>query len=185
MRTRDPEAKKQQLFEAAIAEFAEFGLAGARVDRLAKRADISPGLVYSFYEGKAELFDAVFDHIVELTVSAVPIDAGDLPGYAARLYDAGQANPAVIRFLAWYQLERGDMAQRAAVTAAMGEKVAAIESAQCRRAVTAVLPARQVLALVLAIASMWSQPSEDLRTLVPEGERRQVVTDAVARLVTP
>src|SRR4051812_5704933 len=86
VRTRDPEGKKQQLFDAALAEFTEFGVAGARVDRLAKRAGISPGLVYSFYKGKAELFDAVFDHIVELTVASVPIDADRLPEYAGQLH---------------------------------------------------------------------------------------------------
>ncbi|MFE6487905.1 TetR/AcrR family transcriptional regulator, partial [Streptomyces sp. NPDC057757] len=87
MRTRDPEAKKKQLFEAALAEFAAFGLAGARVDRLAERAGISPGLVYSFYKGKAELYDALFEDIVELTVSSVPIDADHLPEYAGALHD--------------------------------------------------------------------------------------------------
>jgi AcrR family transcriptional regulator len=185
VRTRDPEAKKQQLFEAALAEFATHGMAGARIDRLARRAGISPGLVYSFYEGKAQLFDAVFDHIVELTVSAVPMDADHLPEYAARLYDAALDHPDVMRFLTWYQLERGESAQRTVVTAAMREKVAAVKNAQQRGTVTDAIPAAQVLALVLAIANMWNQPGEDLLTLVPQSKRRKVVIDAVARLVAP
>ncbi len=185
MRTRDPEAKRQQLFEAALAEFAEFGMAGARIDRLAKRAGISPGLVYSFYAGKEQLFDAVFDQIVALTLSAVPIDAADLPGYAARLHDAGQANPGAIRFLTWYALERGDLAGRPAVTRAMADKVAAVEAAQRGGAVTAALPAAQLLALVLTISGMWTQPGEDVRALVPVAQRRQAVIDAVTRLAAP
>ena len=48
MRTRDPETKRRLLLEAALEEFAAYGVAGARVDRLAKRAGISAGLVYSF-----------------------------------------------------------------------------------------------------------------------------------------
>ena len=185
VRTRDPEGKKQQLFDAALAEFTEFGLAGARVDRLAKRAGISPGLVYSFYKGKAELFDAVFDQIVELTVASVPIDADRLPEYAGRLHDAGTARPDVLRFLVWYHLERGEIAQRAAVTKAMAEKVEAIAAAQRRGAVNPAVPPEQLLALVLAVANMWHQPGEDLRRLVPEPQRRAVVTEAVARLVAP
>ncbi|MEV0044891.1 TetR/AcrR family transcriptional regulator [Nocardia rhamnosiphila] len=79
--------------------FAEFGLAGARIDRPARRAGISAGLVYSFYEGKGELFDAVFDVIVEMTVATVPLDGDRLPEYAGQLYDAGLAHPEMMRFL--------------------------------------------------------------------------------------
>ncbi|HEX6526357.1 MAG TPA: TetR family transcriptional regulator [Streptosporangiaceae bacterium] len=185
MRTRDPEAKRQQLFEAALAEFAEFGLAGARVDRLAKRAGISAGLVYSFYDGKEGLFDAVFDQIVELAVATVPIDADDLPGYAARLYDSGAEHPEVARFMTWYQLEHPRSPQRTAAASAMADKVAAIADAQRLGVVTADIPAGQILAAVLAIANMWNQPSEDLRALVPGKDRRQAVIDTVARVVTP
>ncbi|MGW3284329.1 TetR family transcriptional regulator [Streptomyces sp. NPDC001002] len=185
MRTRDPEAKKQLLFEAALAEFAEFGRAGARIDRMAKRAGISPGLVYSFYEGKAELFDAVFDQIVDMIVASVPIDADRLPEYAGKLHDAGTAYPEVIRFLKWYHLELGDSSQRAAVATSMSEKVAAITAAQHRGTVTAARPAAQILALVLTLANMWHLPGEDLASLVPEPDRRALVTSAVEALVAP
>jgi AcrR family transcriptional regulator len=185
VRTRDPEGKKQQLFAAALAEFADHGVAGARVERLARRAGISPGLVYSFYEGKEQLFDAVFDHIVERATAMVPVDADHLPEYAARLYDAGLAHPEVARFMTWYQLERGQSAMPASVRAATDEKVSAIAGAQRRGTVTSALPPEQTLALVLAIASMWSQPGEDLLALVPETSRRKLIADAVARLVEP
>ena len=183
--TRDPEAKRQQLFEGARAEFATYGVAGARVERLAGRAGISPGLVYSFYESKSELFDAVFAHIVERATSTVPIDADHLPEYAAGLYDAGLANPEVARFMTWYQLERGESARPASVQVAMDEKIAAIAGAQRRGTVTDALPPEEILALVLSIASMWNRSGEDLLALVPATSRRKVITDAVARLVEP
>ncbi len=185
VRTRDPEAKRERLLEAALAEFAEHGIAGARVDRIAHRAGISPGLVYSFYEGKVQLFDAIFDRIVELTVSAVPIDADHLPEYAASLHEAALEHPDVTRFIAWYQLERGNSSQRVAAAASMQQKVAAIEAAQQRGTVSDAIPASELLALVLAVANMFSQPGEDLLTLVPESRRREVISDAVARLVEP
>jgi AcrR family transcriptional regulator len=109
-----------------LTEFAEFGMAGAGVDRLAHRAGISPGLVYAFYMGRDELFDVVFDQVVELTVSTVPIDADHLPEYAGMLHDTGVEDPEVVRFLMWYYLERGEFAQRAAVTEAMRDKIDAI-----------------------------------------------------------
>ena len=184
MRTRDPEAKKSQLLDAALGEFASYGVAGARVERVARSAGISPGLVYSFYEGKDQLFDAVFERVVELAVASVPIDADRLPDYAAELYDIGLRHPEVIRFLTWYELERGDSRPMAAA-APMSEKVAAIKDAQRRGTVTSTMPAGQILALVLAIANMWNRPSEDLVGLVAKTKRRKVILDAVARLVEP
>ena len=185
MRTRDPDTKKQQLLEAALTEFATYGVAGARVDRLARQAGISPGLVYSFYAGKDQLFDAVFDMIVDLAVSSVPMDADHLAEYAAQLYDIGRRHPEVHRFLTWYQLERGDAATPASATKSMAEKVDAIRDAQHRGVVTPALPAAQILALVLTLANMWSQPNEGVLALVPATKRRRVVIDAVARIVEP
>ncbi|MEU3985465.1 TetR family transcriptional regulator [Streptomyces sp. NPDC026672] len=186
MRTRDPDRKRQQLMEAALAEFAEYGVAGARVDRLAKRAGISPGLVYSFFDGKEGLFEAVYDAIVEQTVTAVPIDADDLPEYAGRLYDAGVQHPQVMRFLSWYALERGDRRDvRPLVAQSMTDKTAAIARAQERGTVTTRVPAPELLALVLVIANMWQHGTEDVHTLVPPDSHRRVIVEAVRQLVAP
>ena len=185
MRTRDPDTKKQRLLEAALSEFATHGLSGARVDRLARQAGISPGLVYSFYAGKDQLFDGVFDMIVDLAVSSVPMDADHLAEYAAQLYDIGRRHPDVHRFLTWYQLERGDAATPVSATTSMTEKVAAIRDAQHRGTVTSALPAAQILALVLTVANMWSQPHEGVLALVPPAKRRRVIIEAVGRIVEP
>ena len=186
MRTRDPEAKRRALLEAALAEFAETGVAGARVDRIAKRAGISAGLIYSFYENKDGLFEAVFDLIVEQTVAGVPMNADDLGEYAGRLYDAGEAYPEVMRFVAWYQLERGGAAvTRASTAAAMREKTDAIAAAQRRGVLTDRYTPGQLLALVLSLANMWSQQNEDVSGLVPAESHRATIVDAVHRLTGP
>lgn len=186
MRTRDPELKRQLLLEAALEEFAEAGVAGARIDRIAKRAGISAGLIYSFYENKEGLFEAVFDLIVEQTVAGVPIDADDLGEYAGRLFDAGVSHPGVMRFVAWHQLERGDATvNRASTSAAMREKVDAIADAQRRGTVSDRFTAGQTLALVLSVANMWQQQNGDFLDLAAAGERRATVVDAVRRLTGP
>ncbi|TDQ54418.1 TetR family transcriptional regulator [Actinorugispora endophytica] len=185
MATRDPDRKRQQLMEAALAEFAEYGVAGARVDRLAKRAGISPGLVYSFFAGKEGLFEAVYEAIVEQTVDAVPIDADDLPEYAGRLHDTAARHPQVMRFLAWYALERAERPVPEVVARSMDEKITAIEAAQRSGTVRSDKPAGEVLALVLALANMWQHQGEDVGHLVTDAQRRSVITDAVRRLVTP
>lgn len=186
MRTRDPETKRRLLLDAALAEFAAHGVAGARIDRLAKRAGISAGLVYSFYENKDGLFEAIFDLIVEQTVAAVPIDADDLGEYAGRLCDASTARPDVLRFVAWYQLERGDpAARRTSTSAAMTGKVAAIADAQARGAVTDRIAPGEILALVLTLANMWQLREPEFLDLVEPARRRAAVVDAVRRLTDP
>jgi AcrR family transcriptional regulator len=186
MRTRDPEAKRRQLLEAALEEFAAYGVAGARVDRLAKRAGISAGLVYSFHENKDGLFEAVFDLIVEQTVSIIPIDADDLGEYAGRLHDGSTAHPEVLRFVAWYQLERGQTAaRRASTSAAMADKIEAIAGAQARGTVTDRFSAGEVLALVLTLANMWQLREPDFLDLAGPTRRRDLIVDAVRRLTLP
>jgi AcrR family transcriptional regulator len=186
MRTRDPETKRRLLLTAALTEFATHGVAGARIDRIAKGAGVSAGLVYSFYENKDGLFEAVYDLIVEQTVATVPIDADDLGEYAGRLFDGGLGNPEVMRFVTWYELERGASAGlRASTSAAMGEKVDAVEAAQRRGVVSDRFTAGQVLALVLDLANMWQLQNADYLGLVPEQQRRETVVGAVRRLVEP
>lgn len=185
MATRDPDRKREQLMAAALAEFAEFGLAGARVDRLAKRAGISPGLVYSFAAGKEGLFEAVYETIAEQTVNAVPVDADDLPEYGGRLHDAGQRHPQVMRFLTWYALESTQRPTPGIIARSMQDKIAAIEAAQQRGTVRRDKPAAEILALVLALANMWQHHTEDVNSLVPPAQQRTMITDAIRRLVTP
>jgi AcrR family transcriptional regulator len=186
VRTRDPETKRRQLLESALTEFAAYGVSGARVDRVAKRAGISAGLVYSFYENKDGLFEAVFDLIVEQTVTTVPMNADDLGEYAGRLHDGGTTHPEILRFVAWYQLERGETAtRRAPTTAAMADKVAAIAEAQKRGTVTETLPPGEVLALVLTLATMWQLREPDFQDLVPRSRHRAAIVAAVNRLTAP
>ena len=56
---RDPEARPAQILEAAFAEFGEHGLAGARLDDIAKRADVAKGTIYLYFPNKDDLFRAM------------------------------------------------------------------------------------------------------------------------------
>ena len=57
--TRDAEATKARLLAAATAEFAAYGVAGARVDRIAGAAQANKQLIYAYFGSKDDLFDAV------------------------------------------------------------------------------------------------------------------------------
>ena len=56
---RLPEERPQQILDAALAVFAERGLAAARLDDIAKLAGLSKGTIYLYFPNKEELFREV------------------------------------------------------------------------------------------------------------------------------
>lgn len=70
--------KKKQIVEAAIAEFQERGFAGASMDRISERAQVSKRTVYNHFESKETLFKAINQCLADQINSAleVPYDPG-------------------------------------------------------------------------------------------------------------
>ena len=62
---RNPEATRQKLLAAARREFADSGLAGARVDEIASRAGVNKQLVYHYFGDKDALYLAVLEWVYE------------------------------------------------------------------------------------------------------------------------
>src|SRR5215813_937410 len=62
---RNPEATRQKLLTAARREFADSGLAGARVDEIAARAGVNKQLVYHYFGDKDALYLAVLEWVYE------------------------------------------------------------------------------------------------------------------------
>jgi AcrR family transcriptional regulator len=60
-RTRDADRSQNTILAAARDEFAEYGLGGARVDRIAERAGLNKRLIYYYFEDKEKLFQAVLE----------------------------------------------------------------------------------------------------------------------------
>ena len=58
---RDPAKNQQRILKAATAEFARYGLGGARVDRIAERAGANKRMLYYYYGNKEDLFLAVME----------------------------------------------------------------------------------------------------------------------------
>src|SRR5215471_13677885 len=102
----DAEATRRRLIAAAIEEFAAYGLAGGRVDRIAAAAQANKAQIYHYFGSKDDLFDAVFRQLVVDTISEVAMDPHDLPDYAGRLYDAYHRQPELRRIATWRRLER-------------------------------------------------------------------------------
>jgi TetR/AcrR family transcriptional regulator len=62
---RDPAATRKKLLTAARREFANSGLAGARVDEIAARAGVNKQLVYHYFGDKDALYLAVLEWVYE------------------------------------------------------------------------------------------------------------------------
>ena len=96
----------RRILDAAADEFAERGLAGARVDRIAERAGANKQRIYAYFGRTDQLFDRVVEDRIEQLLDAVPFAAVDLPGYAVRLWEFNLAHPSLVRLLLWHALER-------------------------------------------------------------------------------
>lgn len=59
--SRDPERTKARILAAATAEFARYGLGGARVDRIAARAGANKRMLYYYFRDKDNLFLAALE----------------------------------------------------------------------------------------------------------------------------
>ena len=57
--SRNPEQTQLRILEAALKEFARHGFAGARVDVIARSAQINKRMLYHYFGNKEELFRAV------------------------------------------------------------------------------------------------------------------------------
>jgi AcrR family transcriptional regulator len=60
-RQRDADRSQSTILAAARDEFAEHGLGGARMDRIAERAGLNKRLIYYYFEDKDKLFQAVLE----------------------------------------------------------------------------------------------------------------------------
>jgi AcrR family transcriptional regulator len=105
--TYDAEATRQRIFQAATAEFAEHGLAGARIDRIAAAARANKQAIYLYFGGKEKLFGAVVRAKMDEICHTLSLDPRTLPEAVGQLYDWYQEHPELIRLLLWEALEAG------------------------------------------------------------------------------
>jgi AcrR family transcriptional regulator len=154
--TRTPERSRAQIIEAATQEFAEHGLAGARVDRIAKRARVNKQLLYHHYGDKQQLFREVLHRMVVET-SSLLASASAEPGALVALL-AGSADDEEqqwLRLLQWEALEvgAGPLVLEAERAAEMAGFVALVADGQAHGLLPADLDAGQLALGLVALAT--------------------------------
>lgn len=95
---------RETLLVAAREEFAAYGIAGARVDRIARRAGVNKERIYGYFGSKDKLFDAVMQRALDELAEALSQPGEDPVEYVGRLFDFYREHPDVLRLLMWESL---------------------------------------------------------------------------------
>lgn len=183
-------ATRGRIIEAATREFAKYGLAGARVDRIVAAARTNKAQLYAYFGDKNGLFDAIFVDSLERITEMVPIRDGDLADWAVRLYDDYLANPELIRLATWVRLERRPAGSLADEAESLEDvKLRAITEAQAAGRVRAG-DAHDLKALVIGMSMTWSPVSNVYAATADEPaevheRRRTLLRESVARVTAP
>ncbi len=181
------EETKARILDAAFHEFAGYGVAGARVDRIAKNAACNKNLIYVYFESKEALFATVLERHLTDAYAGIRFTPEDLPGFARRVFDNVQANPGVYRLLAWATLERTTVLPLARERE-HDSKLPLIRAQQESGAITTDAPPALILMAVMALATAWSpvfpfgataNPAADL----PPDTIRETIASMVARII--
>ncbi|HEX2128517.1 MAG TPA: TetR family transcriptional regulator [Solirubrobacterales bacterium] len=152
---RDAEATKARILAAATSEFAERGLAGARVDAIAERAHANKQLIYAYFGSKEKLFGAVLRNQIHELVEEVEIDPEHFAEYAGRVFDWHAEHPDLVRLLLHEGLEygTGPVPGDEARAEHSRRKVEAVRAEQKRGGMDDSLDARDLVMLVIALAT--------------------------------
>ncbi|NED36461.1 TetR family transcriptional regulator [Streptomyces sp. SID8499] len=190
MAARDPEATKARIYEAAVAEFARHGVAGARIDRIAAQAKANKQLIYAYFGNKDQLFSQVLSRSMVDLAAAVPVDADDIEGWIDRLLDYHAAHPEFLRLLFWEGIEYGaaELPDEAERQDHYARKVAAVQDGQDRGVLSDAIPARDLMFLLMALADWAAVVPQIQRILVgaadtDQNRLRASVKEAARRLV--
>jgi AcrR family transcriptional regulator len=185
---RDSEATKRRIFDAAVEEFARHGMAGGRIDRIAKAARANKQLIYVYFGSKQELFDAVVTEQVARYQQEVHFDADDLPEYAGAAYDFFASHTDLVRLGEWHALEPDGGHRIEAIEQIIEQQRLAIAAAQADGRIDATFAPDELLVLISALTRSWTgtvpelQPA-DAQDRRSQARRRRAVVEATRRLV--
>lgn len=182
------EATLRRILDAATAEFAARGIAGARMERITTAASTNKAQLYSYFGSKEGLFDAVIEAHIDEAMASVPFEVDDLPGFAVAQYDAHIRRPNLARLITWTRLERHPTGHWFD-TPRHEPKLAAISQAQAEGRIRAGDPG-DLLIMIMGMAGSWSPASSVYTASASEPKavherRREILRESVARVIAP
>lgn len=195
----EPRTTRQRIFEAAVEEFATHGNAGARVDRIADKAQANKEAIYRYFGTKEELLRRVLDLYLDERGEQLLPQSQDLDAYAAGLFAYHLDNPEFLRLTMWEALEMGglgpgapDQGSAAHRRAHYQEKVASVRAQQEEGKIDPDLDPRHLLVAILGLANVWQMMPQMVRLVFgaePDEEtiarQEEFVAECVRRIIAP
>jgi AcrR family transcriptional regulator len=105
---RDASATRRRILDAALAEFAAHGFAGARVEAIAQRSGANKRMLYAYFGGKGTLFAETLRRRLRDRAGILAASPDRLEDALPAWADATAADPTWVRLISWEALERGD-----------------------------------------------------------------------------
>lgn len=151
----DVERTKQLLLDAATDEFSRFGLAGARIDRIAASAGVNKERIYQYFGKKSEFFGIVLERQLAAVMGVITINGTGVEAivdYAGRIFDYQVEHPELARLTFWEGLECDRPTAEEKRRAASSSKVALVQQAL---PTISEADARDLLLTILTLADGW------------------------------
>ena len=177
---------RERILLAAHTEFAERGLAGARIDTIARSAEASKERLYAHFKTKRDLFDAAIGASIDRWVAAVPLDARDLPGWASRLYLHFSEHVDDARLLLWGQIEGVTLVSPGVVDhTELAARREGVRQAQAEGLISSEWRHDEVLTMSFGLVLAWFVTPVTTNVYLEDTERRAlVIREAVTRLLS-
>jgi AcrR family transcriptional regulator len=96
---------RDQILSAARTEFARYGFAGARIDRIAAAASASKERLYAHFGDKEALFREVLAANVAEFFQTVRMLPDNVPEFVGGMFDLSVRQPEHHRMVSWAHLE--------------------------------------------------------------------------------
>ncbi len=177
---------RRQILRAARAEFAAHGLAGARVDRIARAAKASKERLYAHFGDKEALFREVAAADGAELFRAVILNPEAVPEFVGDLHDVAHRHPEHLRMLTWARLEGIGFDHPPGADATVPDQTfAAIRTAQDSGHVDPTWDPEELLVLLFGIAMAWTHwpgPRPAL-TGPATAHHRHSAVEAAARII--
>lgn len=168
---RNSEATRERILAAAMAEFSAYGIAGARVDRIATTAGCNKNLIYIYFENKETLFTAILQKHLARVYQEVSFSPDDLPAYAVGLFDFAMAHPDLMRLMAWFGLEKNTLGRAHRGPSLEGKITALMKARKAGQVGTGFSP-RFLLTAITALATAWTATNPLASWLDPDAHNR-------------
>jgi AcrR family transcriptional regulator len=179
---------RDAILVAARAEFAQYGLAGARIDRIAKAAAASKERLYAHFRDKETLFREVLAADGAEFFAAVSLRPDSVPEFVGDIFDLSLSHPEHFRMLNWGRLEGVSLYPPAGDDGrtAPAEALDAVRAAQRDGLVDTRWDPEELLILLFGLGLAWAHWPDPRSVTEDAGQiaqRRAAAVEAASRIV--